>query len=447
MQETTLHSAKKASQRAKITIIGGGDPYCAYLLQGMVERADQLKGCHVTLLDSDDEQRIRIYTQGKKLFQRAEIELTLEHTSNEEDAISDATFVISAFDVGGLQARLLDETLPLRHGMIGHRSIGPGGFFATLRATPAVASLAATMEKLAPKAFLLNHAEPNNIITEVITRANGIRVIGVKNDLPSSMPSIASMAGIDLSANKRPYMRTIGLNRASWTTAIWSEGSDILPEIVNWSREYMRQNSQMTAENYIQVMQTTLIARYAALPSYHMPYYYFPEIILEHIRQKQQSLTEKQQTLYPTQDKAQQGNTPHVPSAKQRPIVNDFTLDVLCAILHNTGEEFVLNVPNRGALNFLEDERVVEIPCRVDARGATPLIQNDGGLALDQRGLIVQLAEYAGATAQAALWGTSLDAIKALTANPLVMSYSKAEALYHDLATAHTRYLPARLRP
>ncbi|HTK08894.1 MAG TPA: hypothetical protein VL485_17115 [Ktedonobacteraceae bacterium] len=434
MQETTLHPTKKASQRAKITIIGGGDPYCAYLLQGMVERADQLKGCHVTLLDRDDEQRTRIYTQGKKLFRRAESDLTLEHTSNEEDAISDATFVISAFDAGGLRARQLDETLPLRHGMLGHRSVGPGGFFATLRATPEAAGLAATMEKLAPKAFLLNHAEPNNIITEVITQANGIRVIGVKNDLPASLPSIASMAGIDLPTNKRPYMRTIGLNQASWTTAIWSEGSDILPDIVNWSREYMRQNPQMTAENYIHVMQTTLIARYAALPSYHMPYYYFPEIILEHMRQKQQSLPEQQRT----QNITQQGD-------EHRPIVNDFTLDVLCAILHNTGEEFVLNVPNRGVLNFLDDERVVEIPCRVDARGATPLIQIDGGLALDQRGLIVQLAEYAGATAQAALWGTRLDAIKALTANPLVMSYSKAEALYRDMATAHARYLPARL--
>jgi 6-phospho-beta-glucosidase len=59
--------------------------------------------------------------------------------------------------------------------------------------------------------------------------------------------------------------------------------------------------------------------------------------------------------------------------------------------------------------------------------------------------LIALLAEYEGATAKAALWGTRLDAIKALACNPLVMSYSKAEQVYDALAAAHAQYLPERL--
>ena len=60
-------------------------------------------------------------------------------------------------------------------------------------------------------------------------------------------------------------------------------------------------------------------------------------------------------------------------------------------------------------------------------------------------GLIYLLSEFEGATAQVALHGTRRDAIKALAANPLVMSYSKAEAVYDDLAQAHAEYLPERL--
>jgi len=122
-----------------------------------------------------------------------------------------------------------------------------------------------------------------------------------------------------------------------------------------------------------------------------------------------------------------------------------FALDILSSILNNTGEEWILNIPNKGSLNFLADDRVVELPCRVDARGAMPFTQGDGGIKIEQRGLISQLAEYEGATAQVALWGTRRDAIKALAANPLVLSYSKAEQVYDELAAAHRQYLPERL--
>ena len=37
------------------------------------------------------------------------------------------------------------------------------------------------------------------------------------------------------------------------------------------------------------------------------------------------------------------------------------------------------------------------------------------------------------------------DAIRALAANPLVLSLSKAEALFDEMSVAHSAYLPSRL--
>jgi 6-phospho-beta-glucosidase len=257
------------------------------------------------------------------------------------------------------------------------------------------------------------------------------------------------MAGLTIQKNTRCYMRTVGLSHGNWTTAIWNGGKNILPEIVNWSQDYINQKPPITAENYILTMQILLTALYGALPSHHMPYYYFPERVLEYIRQQPGSQAEelmaRRVTLLKELEQEAQKEKPQIVPIEIYENYDDSALDVLCAILHDTGDEIVLNVPNRGALKFLPEERVAELPCRVDARGATPLTQSEGGLALDQRGLIVQLAEYAGATARTALWGTRIDAIKALTANPLVMSYSRAEALYNDLAAAHAEYLPDHL--
>ncbi len=447
MQEPVLHSTQQSASRAKITIIGGGSPYGAYLLLGMLKRAGHLKGCHITLMDIEEEKLQTIYTLGKKIFQQAEVDLTLSYTNSEEEAISDASFIITAFRTGGLQARHLDETLPLRHGIIGHETIGPGGFFAALRTIPVATGIAAIIEKLAPRAFLLNYINPNSIITEAISQANGIRVIGIRNDPPQYLEDMVTMAR--LPAAKRLYTRTIGLSHGNWTTALWSDGIDILPNIVTWSRDYMKHQPQMTAENYIPLMQTTLTSLYGALPSHHMPYYYFPEQVLDYIRQQPESQAEalltRRATLLKQLEQEAQKERPHLVNIEHYENYDDSALDVLCAILHDTGDEIVLNVPNHGALKFLAEERVAEIPCRVDARGATPLTQGEGGLALDQRGLIIQLAEYAGASARAALWGTRIDAIKALTANPLILSYSRAEALYNELANAHAAHLSDRL--
>jgi 6-phospho-beta-glucosidase len=55
------------------------------------------------------------------------------------------------------------------------------------------------------------------------------------------------------------------------------------------------------------------------------------------------------------------------------------------------------------------------------------------------------LAEYQALAAEAAWSGTRIDGVRALAANPLVLSLDKAETIYDELADAHREYLPERL--
>lgn len=436
-------------RRAKIILVGAGNPSCADLLQNMVVHAEALKGSHIVLADTDEEALQLMYTLGSKLFDVAGAELTLEQNSIIEEAIDDADFVLTSFQTGGVEALQQDERIALRFGIRSEDSIGPSGFFAALRSAPIVSTLAVEMEKVAPKAFLLNYTHPTNIITEAIAHASGIRVIGLNQDPMDEIQQIISTMEPDVLAKQRLATRTVGLHQGNWTTAVWRSGVNILPAIVAWCEEYIHHRPEMTIENYAQVMLYTLTAHYGAIPSRALLYYYFPEIMLQFSQQKTTSYADDlQQALLTQQQRNHEEAKKEMPTLA--PVTNSkplgrFALDILLAILHNTGDERVLNVKNEGALRFLPHDRVVEVPCRVDARGATPFVQGDGGIQLDQRGLLAQLAEYEGATARAALWGTRKDAIRALTANPLVMSYSKAEALYDALATANAHYLPERL--
>lgn len=443
-------SAFRHNRRAKITIIGGGSAYCAGLMRGFAHNAQHFQGCHITLMDIDTAGLELIYTLGTKFLRNAGADLTLERTTDRLAALSDADFVLTSFRTGGLQARRLDEKIPLQYGLIGQETVGAGGFFYALRTVPLVVQIAQEMEKVAPGAFLLNYTNPSNIVTEAVAHASSTKIIGLCDGPVHEIPQFAARAGIQLPAEKRLYHRTVGLNHGNWTTAVWRDGSDILPEIVTWCQDYLASNPAMTPDNYSFVMLATLTARYGAIPSEYMHYYYFPDKVLEFYRHKPTSRAEDILTMLPGilehyREEAQK-ESPQLTKMRGGSGFGDFALDILRGILNDTGEEWVLNVPNRGTINFLANDRVIEAPCRIDARGATPFVQGDGGITLDQRGLICLLSEFEGATAQVALHGNRWDAIKALAANPLVMSYSKAEEVYDALATAHAQYLPERLR-
>lgn len=439
----------RRNRRAKITIIGGGSAYCAGLMRALAHNAHDFQGCHITLMDVDPDGLELIYTLGSKFFRHADADLTLERTTDRRAALAGADFVVTSFRTGGLSARRLDEKIPLSHGLIGQETVGPGGFFYALRTVPVVAKIAQEMEEVAPKAFLLNYTNPSNIVTEAVAHCSSTRIIGMCDGPVHEIPDMAAKAGISLPAGKRFYHRTVGLNHGNWTTAVWREGVDVLPEIVAWCQNYLDTNPQMTLENYISTMLITLTARYGAIPSHYMHYYYFPDKVLEFYRQKPTSRAEDIMAMMPGilkhyREEAEK-EVPHLTRLRGGGGFGDFALDVLRSILNDTGEEWILNVRNAGTLDFLPNDRVIEAPCRVDARGARPYAQGDGGISLDQRGMICLLSEFEGATAQAALYGNRRDAIKALAANPLVLSYSKAEAVYDDLAAAHAQYLPERL--
>jgi 6-phospho-beta-glucosidase len=434
---------------ARISILGVSNPYTIGLLKSLLSMSHALRGCHIVLMDTDEDTLELIYTLASKMFTHANAELTFERTTVMEEALADTDFVLTTFHTGGLQAQHLDEKIPLRHGLIGQEIIGAGGFFNALRTIPLVASLAVEMEKVAPHAFLLNYTSPCNIVTEAITHVSGIRTIGLCDGPIYDMQEFAQAAGVGAPSGQRLSSRTVGLNQTNWTTAVWRDGSDVLPQIVAWCTDFINARPEIDISNYALVMLRTLTAHYGAIPSHYMHYYYFPDTVLEFLQHKPTSHAEDIMALLPQMlahyHAEAQKDAPAPASLPGNERFGGFALDILSSILNNTGEEWILNIPNKGSLNFLADDRVVELPCRVDARGAMPFTQGDGGIKIEQRGLLCQLAEYEGATAQAALWGTRRDAIKALAANPLVPSYTKAEQVYDELAAAHKRYLPERL--
>ena len=121
----------------------------------------------------------------------------------------------------------------------------------------------------------------------------------------------------------------------------------------------------------------------------------------------------------------------------------ELAVDVMSAVFNDRREVWAVNVPNCGAIPGLAHDLVVEVPGFCDRHGVTALTQPP--LPRQVLGLTQMLAEYQRLSAEAAWSGSRLQAVRALAANPLVMSLSKAQSLYSEMSAAHRAHLPATL--
>ena len=75
-------------------------------------------------------------------------------------ALAGARFVFSAIRPGQEAARAVDEEVPLKHGVLGQETTGPGGFAMALRTIPAMVGYGRLIEEVAPNALLVNFTNP-----------------------------------------------------------------------------------------------------------------------------------------------------------------------------------------------------------------------------------------------------------------------------------------------
>ena len=199
----------------------------------------------------------------------------------------------------------------------------------------------------------------------------------------------------------------------------------------------------------VRKMQIEVTVTMGSLCADYMQYYYYRDEVLNNMRTAAQSRSERILSEVPTyrahyREQATAAR-PELDQARSRGGIMELELaiDVMSAIFNDSGQVYPCNVPNRGAIPFFPDDRVVEVPCLVNRHGATPLTQPP--LPEGPRALLGMLSEYQSLAAKAAWDGTRADCIRALAGNPLVLDLCKATVIYDELAAAHKRYLPERL--
>lgn len=415
----------------KIAVIGGGSTYTPELVEGIGLRRGVLPVDELALHDIDVGRLEIVGGLARRILSKLEFSGRLVTTTDRETAIEGASFVLVQLRVGGMAARLRDETIPPRFGCIGQETTGPGGFAKALRTVPVVLSIADDMRRLgAPGAWLLDFTNPAGLVTQALLD-HGHRAIGLCNVPIGFQRDFAKRFDVD---PERVRLEHVGLNHLSWERRVFVDGVDRLPELIEGHADELAEEVETSPE---------LLRLMRAIPSYYLRYYYSTAEVLAQqgrARPRAEEVMEIERGLLDMYRDPALDVKPKLLEERGGAFYSEASAMLIESLYRDRGDVQVVNTLNRGAIPNLTDDVVVEVACRIDREGAHPLAVDP--LAPEMLGLVGQVKAYERLAVQAAVTGDRAVALKALMTNPLVREYEVARQLLAALLEANRDYLP-----
>src|SRR5262249_5610968 len=154
------------------------------LIHGLAQAKNLLGVDELCLYDINAERARVIARLGDEIVRRQNGGFPIQVEERLEDAAAGAAFGLNSVRVGGMAARARDERITIEHGLAGQETTGPGGAAMALRTLPVTLAHARVVERVAPRAWLINFTNPAGLMTQALTQNTSLRVIGIC-DTPS----------------------------------------------------------------------------------------------------------------------------------------------------------------------------------------------------------------------------------------------------------------------
>jgi 6-phospho-beta-glucosidase len=409
----------------KIAVIGGGSTYTPELVSGLAGERDRLAVTELVLQDIDPERLEVVGGLAGRMLARNGFSGELTLTDELDRAVDGADFVLVQIRVGGQEARLSDETVPLACGCIGQETTGAGGLAKALRTVPVVLAIAERVRELAAEgAWIVDFTNPVGIVTRALLDA-GHRAVGLCNVAIGFQLSAARMLGAE---PERLVVDQVGLNHLTWVRAVLLDGEDVLPELIASHGDELASSSHLPRE---------ALEELGAVPSYYLRYFYAHDNMLAEQRHgvpRAAQVAEIERELLELYRDPELAEKPALLEQRGGAYYSEAAVGLIASLVVGNGEVHEVDIRNDGVLQGLADDDVVEVPARVFPDRIDSLPQKP--LAPELLGLVQHVAAYERLAVRAALSGEAADARKALLAHPLVGQWDIASELIELLSAA-----------
>ena len=438
------------ANKYSIVIAGGGSTFTPGIIGMVLDNLEKFPIRSIKLYDNDEDRQAKIGGAMEIILKERHPEIDFLYTTDPKEGFTDVDFVLAQLRVGKYEMRDKDEKIPLKHGVFGQETCGPGGIAYGMRSIGGVLEIIDYMEEYSPEAWMLNYSNPAAIVAEATRRLKpDSKVINICDMPIDLMYKMADMVG--LKEWQELDFSYYGLNHFGWFTKITDkEGNDLLPQI----KEHVSKtgfadgigSGQHIEESWIETF-TKAKDVYAldpeTIPNTYLKYYFYPDFVMEHTDPNHTRVDEvrehREKDVFSMCQKIIEAGT-----AKDIEIELDahatYIVDLARALAENTKERFLLIVPNDGAVANFDPTAMVEIPCLVGKDGFEKI--NQGYIPQFQKGLMEQQVSVEKLVVEAWIEGSYQKLWQALTLSKTIPSAKVAKAILDDLIEANKEYWP-----
>jgi len=429
--------------KPKIVLIGGGSyAWTPTIVRDIVSMQD-LEGSTITLHDVDAKSLDVMLSLGRKMIESSGRGFGIEATTDRRQALRDAEFVILTISTGGLEAMRHDLEIPLRHGIyqsVGD-TVGPGGISRGLRNIPVVVGMAKEMEELCADAWFINYSNPMSTICRAVTKVTRMKTIGLCHGLNEVIWMLKDIFKVEHDGEL--HVRAAGINHLPWIIGITVRGEDGLRIL----REYVERNGVS-----ISPVKMELFKAFGSLPGTgdrHVAEFFSHFLTKDAdagLKYGVRLTTIEDRLRSRARDVERVNKMLSGEAAIEIARSEESVSRIISAIVNGRREMDVLNLPNKGQVNNLPRDAIVETYGVVGPGGAEGNAVGDVPMAV-QAILHKHIVEQE-LTVDAALNGDRALALQALLLDPLVrdLDLDVAEEMLGEMLEANRRYLPQFFR-
>ncbi|MBU0490657.1 MAG: hypothetical protein KKA73_20945 [Chloroflexi bacterium] len=439
---------KQDAQTVNITIIGGGSYNWTPKLLSDLALTQGLRG-QLALVDVDPAALDLMVPLGQKTMQELAGDFVVRGTTNRQEALDGADYVVLTINTGGYEATRQDIEIPERYGVVQTvgDTVGPGGIMRGLRNVPVVVEIAQDMELLCPDAWLLNYSNPMCVLTSAVNWATDIKAVGLCHELLGLEMKLrfvwGSSIGVDNPAGARLKLAVGGINHFSWVTAAHADGVDLFPGLLEYARHYKLPDiayDEFDPVGDLYAVKLGLLETTGCLGvagDRHIvefwPGFISPEFPYSWRYGVKRTTPDDFERWY-----REAGSEARAMLNGEEDVLSDHSGEIVWllvdAIEHDRGQQFFVNLPNRGQISNLPLDAVVETYAVADAQGLTPVTFGD--LPASVAPITALHADIQEMVVEAALTGDRDLALQAFLLDPMIRDFNDGRRMFDELCAA-----------
>lgn len=432
----------------KVTILGSGSIFFTrQCIKGMA-RSPILRRTQLALVDTNPWKCEQMGLFCQKINHDNSGELDISYTTDRKAALPGSDYVVLAFANGNYHYRETGTNLALNYGLklVSGETAGPGMVFRVLRCVPEVLEVARDIEALCPNALVINYVNPTNIIGTALDRHTRLHSYAFCDGNYESLPNrLAYFLGIRdrAEAQRRLTWTLAGINHFTFITGVWDEGKNIWPEF----KAALEKAAKADGVNRTMQAEWELCEIFDAFPTQiHHPIEYVryfqgkgrrPE---RDYHVKKWSLNDRIRWCRGVWSEIEACNRTGGSTSE---LMRDKSTDMVAAVLESMegdlGRKFCVNIRNEGRVPNLPNETLLELEGTFGRGGAT--VPPFGPLPRGLLGLTQQIIDEQELALEAAMTGNFNTVVRAVAADPLVMSLNDAKDLAREFMAIEEAHL------